>query len=287
MPQFRDYVIENLNRGESYQRQIINYLLNINDFKSIDDFKEVISTMIEVDQFQKFYNDKIINHIVSAYTNNKIPEHEIEEFIKEFLLNGIRLGEKYSFYYSIYMKFKENADFVFPIREVELKEICLERLKKFVLQKDNDILKCSELYYLCRDGVDKTDHVILNKDAHSQMRTFINNFPWEYINFLIRPYGTPIYTSVNSEFTIEPFVEFTFEGWDNFWEFLNRFKSGSEYSNHKERFEKYYLFFKKFKDNNYKPVPVNVNEYGNYGIKELITENNWQVVGAMDSSEYL
>lgn len=290
MTTFKERMLGLIQQGGSIERQAIDYLYNIRSFKSFSDFKEVIITMLSVDRFQNYYNDRIIVHISEYYQNNSVNRREIEEFMRELLENQINLGEKYSFYTFIYLKYMENPGFVFPVAETTLKKICLNRLKLFVKMGEDDVIKCSNLYYLCRDHTDNNQNVHLQVDARKYMRMFIENFPWSYIKFLIRPYGLPIYTRVNSEFTIEPFVEFTFNGWNGFWEFLNNFLSSDLYPKYRESFDKYYKFFIKFRDSNYKPVPVNSNDYKYFGIDELIKENNWEVVSPFNefnSDEFL
>lgn len=287
MTTFKDKILGFSNQDGTLKKQAIEYLANIRTFKSFKDFKEVIYTMLEFEDFQKFYNDKIVKHIEYNYVNQIFPASEMELFVKELLLHEIRLGEKYSFYYAIYTKLKENSEFKFPITEQDLKDLCLIRLRRFVKKGEDDIEKCSNLYYLCRDKVNDKQIVNLQIAARRYMRRYIDNYPWSYINFLIRPYGIPIYTSVNSEFTIEPFVEFTFDGWDNFWDFLNDFKENKLYAEHQERFSKYCNFFEQFKANKYKPVPVNKNDYKKYGIDSLIVENQWPVVNPSASEDFV
>jgi len=279
MSNFKNFITQNIEKDESSKRQIVEYLIRISDFKSFEDFKEIISTMVEVEPFQKFYNDKIISLITSSFIEKRFPQDEIISFINSFLLDEIDLGTGYSFYYSIYQKYKSDNSFVFPVKEEELKEICFNRLNKFVELKNNDLTKCSNLYYLCRDHVDSENRVVLQDRAHAIMRKFIDNFPWEYIQSLIRPYGTPLHRNAWPTFTIEPFVENTFNGWDNFWSFLDDFKKNNTVDLAKiTRFDKYYLFFMRFKDKGYKPIQIPENEWANYAIDKLIEEQGWLVV---------
>lgn len=279
MKDLKEYILQNINKSDSVKRQIFDYLLAIHDFKSFEDFKDVISTMIEVEQFQHYYNDKIIELIISAYSNPKFNSSNISSFIKDYLTEGIILGEKYSFYYSIYQSYKNDSSFHFPVSENELKEICFKRLHKFVELKINDLSKCSNLYYLCRDHVDSENRVVLQDRAHPVMRKFINNFPWEYIQSLIRPYGTPLHRKAWPTFTLEPFIENTFNGWDNFWLFLDEFKKNNTSDLAKiTRFDKYYLFFIRFKNIGYKPIQIPENEWPDYAIDKLIEEQGWLVV---------
>lgn len=277
MNDLKEYILKNINVNESTRRQITEYLLDIHDFNSFDDFKDLITTMIEVDQFQLYYNDKIIEKIRLVFMQELFPKNQIKEFIKNYLQEGIPLGEKYSFYYTLYQNFKESKYFNFPIIEDELKEICFLRLKKFVDSKEKNLTNCSNLYYLCRDSVDSQNHVILQERAHQLMRQYTENYPWDYIDSLIRPYGTPIYRVSNPTFTIEPFVEKTFQGWDGFWKFLNDFKLKIQDVDKSEKFTKYYSFFIRFKDNRYKPVWIPDKEWDKYAIDELVVEKGWPV----------
>jgi len=123
MNNFKDYIEGNINKDDHSKRQIIKYLLDINSFKSFSDFQEVISAMIEIDKFQEYYNDKIIELISATYNKEVYPKQELSKFLQDYLINDIKFGDKYSFYYAIYQYFKRDPNFTFPISEDELKEL--------------------------------------------------------------------------------------------------------------------------------------------------------------------
>lgn len=274
---FRNYIFQQWEKGKENQKQVIDYLKEINSFKSFNDFKEIMSAMIDLEGYQNYYNDEIIELIRSVYLS-KVFEDGIKEFIYELFKDKINLGEKYNFYYALYQKFKYKLNFEFPITEEELKKICLERLKRFVHSNEKGLNKCSSLYYLCRDYVDEENKVVLQKEAHTVMRKYIEKNQWEYISSLIRPFAYPIYKDSFPSFTIEPFAEKTFEGWENFWSFLNNFRNTTEYSNNKNLFDKYYKFIESYKGRGYKPFVVEHKEWLTYGIDVLREINNWQVI---------
>lgn len=275
---FKEYVLENLNKDSSSKRQTIDYLLNMNRFDSFEDFKETITTMVDIEEYQSFYNDQILDLISSVFVNNNFEKKRLVAFINELIATHIPLGDKYNFYYALYQKFKRDPSYQFPVNEGELKIICLERLKKFVEDKTRDLDKCSFLYYLCRERVDEQNHVILQTQAHPIMKAYIDIYPWSYIESLIRPYMTPIYKNSWPDFTIEPFVQATFKGWDNFWTFLEDFKSHSDYYQNRLLFERYYLFFREFENNGYKPLIVEKGNWPKFGIDYLIEAKKWKVV---------
>ncbi len=274
---FKDYIIRNLNKGNSSKRQIIEYLLDINSFKSFRDFKEIISTMVEVEEFQSFYNDKILDLIRAVFIRNEFEPADIKAYIIELYTTGIDPGKKYNFYYALYQKYKYDQKYKFPISEDELKKICFNRLTKFVDSKVKDIDACYNLYYLCREHVDERDNVVLQDRAHKVFRKYIDSYPWDYIDSLIRPYGLPIYHDISCGFTIEPFVEQTFGGWAEFWKFVEKIKEEMKTVSKLERLNKYITFFEKFKDRNYKPVSIPEKDWPLYAIDELIRERNWPI----------
>jgi hypothetical protein len=279
MMNLKEYILQNIDKSESMKRQMIEYLLAIHNFNSFEDFQDVVSTMIEVDQYQTYYNEKIIELIRDIFKQEIFPKEQIREFIKTYLQESIPLGERYSIYYTLYQYFKEPEYFNFPINEQELKDICFMRMEKFVNLNVKDLDKCMNLYYLCRENVDPENRVILQERAHNLMREFISMYPWDYIDSLIRPYGTPIHRSFEPAFTIEPFVEKTFGGWGNFWIFLDGYKPTISEQDKQERFDKYYLFFERFKDNGYKPVLIYDKEWEYFAIDKLIEEKKWNLVG--------
>ena len=57
---FKELIENNLKKNSNSRRNMIHYLLNINNFSSFEDFKNIIITMVEIEQFQTFYNDKIL-----------------------------------------------------------------------------------------------------------------------------------------------------------------------------------------------------------------------------------
>lgn len=279
MNNFKEYVIEHMNAGKSSKKEVIDRLLSIGDFDSFDEFKDVVKAMIEVEEFRQYYNDKIIGLIHYIYSKGRFPKDEIENFIYKYFLNEIPLGEKYTFFYELYQEFKHDKNFVFPISEKLLKNICFLRFERFVNSNFQDIDKCFNLYYLCRDYVDEQNRVVLEERAHPVMRQFISNNAWGYIDYQIRPYGTPIYKSFEPLFTIEPFVEKTFGNWVKFWEFIDEYERTIKDDKNLERFKKYYAFFTRFAENRYKPVLIPYEEWGKYGIDELVEDRGWQVVG--------
>jgi hypothetical protein len=274
----RKYVFQQIALGGNSKNKVIDYLLSIENFKSFNDFKEIIKIMIDIKDMQRFYYDKVLEKIRKVYTWHLFQHEELTSFTNELFLSFIELGEKYSLYYSLYQKFKFEENYTFPITESELKDICFARLKHFVDSKTKNIDKCSNLYYLCRDHVDENNNVVLQDRAHKKRREYVNNYPWEYINFLIRPYGTPIYRESWPGFTIEPFVKQTFGGWDNFYIFLEEQKEKMKNDTNYERLLKYIAFFNEFKFNNYKPFTVEEKNWHLYGIDKLKEENNWLVV---------
>ncbi len=273
---FKSTIENEIISGGSKKNQAIRYLRSIDTFKSIDDFKVVIQTMIEIDEYQKYYNMEILDLIQKTFIKQDFTNSQVIDFVRDLFLN-IELGTKYDFYYTLYKLFKNDPSYEFPITEKELKKICLSRLQKFVDQNLSDLQKCYNLYYLCREKVNEKDEVILQKESHLIMRRYISDHPWEYIESLIRPYMTPIYRNFEPRFTIEPFTKMTFDGWNNFWDFIEELKEDPNKPSDLP-FKSIYNFLERFKDKNYKPILVFENEWRNYGINYLIKKGNWNVV---------
>lgn len=277
MKSFKEYAIESYNRDKQSQRQITEYLLNTQQFKSFDDFREVLETMLEIEQFVYHYSDVIISLINNAYSSEYYSKNEIKIFTQYLLRDYIKFGQAYSLYWALYRKFWDEEDFVFPISINELKDICYERLVNFVNSEEMSMLKCYNLYHACPEKIDQDRNVTLQERAHPQKLKFLELYPWEYIRSLIRPYMVPIHKNYGNSFTIDPFAKFTFGNWDNFWIFLDKFRNHSEYSTHKQKFEKYYLFILAFKENGYRPTYVEPDKWEEYGFDECSRENNWQI----------
>jgi len=274
-------IIEQINKWKkdnvTAQKQIVSYLDEIQKFDSLDDFETMIQVMISVDEFQNYNNTKIIDFIIAYFGKGELKD-EISSFIDKLLRDTIPLGDKYSFYYSLYDKSYHDDDTSFPITESNLKDICLERLNKFVISDTENYEKCFNLYYLCREKVDKVnDVVVLQSDAHSAMLSYINIYPWKYIKLLIRPlYIGPLQDSIDGGFTLEPFLIETFSGWSNFQEFIKKFKNSNQ-ENHTiiNELTKYEAFFKLYHENKYQGVKLIKDKWPMYGIDKLVKENKW------------
>jgi len=262
--------------SESQKKQIIEYLYDISEFKSFDDFKTILHSMVEIDDYQEYYNDRILSLIQQVYIEGIYENDKIKSFVNDLFKNIIELGNKYTFYYALYQNFKHIDNYLFPITENDLKNICFERLNIFVDSKAQEIDACYNLYYLCRDHVDEKNNVVLQARAHKVFRKYIDIYPWDYIDSLIRPYGVPIYPA-SAGFTIEPFVEHTFNGWKNFMEFIDNLYEMMKGDDRSERFKKYIEFFLKFEERKYKPFIVPKKDWPLYAIDELISERGWPV----------
>ena len=277
----KEFIQESIEKHESIRRQTIKYLKHIDDFYSFEDFKDIIATMIELDQFQRSNNDRIIELIRGVWIGNQFQEKKIKEFVLKYLKDEIPYGKKYSLYYTLFKDFQPSGYFDFPISEEEFKDICFARLKEYTENPEITIKKietCFELYYLCIDYIKSDSKIILQERAHKQMRRFVDKYPYEYIEFLIRPYTTPLQKS-EPTFTTEPFMEKTFNGWENFWKFLDEFKHTITDESILHKLQMYYAFFERFRDNGYRPVLIPFEDWGKYGIDDLVKGREWTFVG--------
>lgn len=239
--------------------QIISYLLSIKEFNSFEDWKMIILGLFFVDDIRTDYPEKIIESIHSAQDN--YGKTNVDEFLICYLKEESDINKDFSnFFYHLNQQFKHQKKETFSKESVNL--ICNRRLEKYT-QNGTDIDKAFSHFYSCWDYVDEKNVVHITNEALTIMRRFIEKFPKEYLEFIIRPKYIPAKSRLDGNyysFVLEPFTDNIFDGWDKFKEFLN---------NQKEVYPVItgYVseFYERYKKNSFMYVGILDNELDNFG----------------------
>lgn len=261
MDRFRKYeakIEEYLSRPET-KNQIINYLLTIKEYISFEDWKLNIRGQFFVPEIRTGCPDNIIDSINKA--QNEYGKPEVDEFIVDFLKEDSDIEMDYTgFLYLLNQQFKSHRKETLTKESVNL--ICNRRLDRYT-QKGTDISKAFTHFYSCWDYVDKENTVHITNEALKIMHGFIEKFPGEYLEFLIRPRYVPAKSKLDGDFysfVLEPFTDKIFGGWLKFEEFLNcQQEVNSDITSYVS------TFYDKYKVNSYKFVGIRDNEIDNYG----------------------
>ena len=205
MNSFKEKIFEGLASNPNKKREVIDYMLSIKQFKSLQDFKNVFEVFMENKELASVYTQHVVD-LIHEYYHQSQPKADIQEYLSNYLENEIEFGSNFGLYYAIFKKYQADINYVFPISEDELKIICVMRLRKYVDElKGDDIFTAFTLYYTCRDYVDKNYSIHILKEANVIIQRYIRAFPDKYLPFLIRPKISP-FTSWR-ELVLEPFTK--------------------------------------------------------------------------------
>ena len=134
---FREKIFKHL-KGTDRDKKVstIKYLRNVRygGFKNFNDFKSIITTMIDVAEYEVFYFDEIVLLIINTYWNAaqgnlNFTEKQIKDFLVYLFVEHIPLELKFSFLGRLYWTLKKNRTsdtelpYPFPINLEELNKI--------------------------------------------------------------------------------------------------------------------------------------------------------------------
>jgi len=241
------------------KREIIDYLLSIQSFKSFEDWQMIIRALFFVDEIRTVSPERIVDSI--HYAQDEYGKPKVDEFIVAFLIEDSDVEKDYSgFLYILNQQFKNHTKETLTKEDVN--RICDRRLERYT-QKGKDISKAFSQFYSCWNHVDEKNVVHITAGALKLMRGFIEKVPLEYLEFLIRPKYVPAKSKFDNDFysfVLEPFTDKIFGDWLKFEEFLNiQKKVYPEIAGYVSS------FYDRYKINGYSFVGIRDDEINNYG----------------------
>ncbi|MCK3685985.1 hypothetical protein [Maribellus sp. YY47] len=259
---FKNKVNDLWNTNPETRDDTIGYLLSIDKFQSFQDWKKIIEVYFEIDQyFVEKHSDKIIDLI------HKGQDEFSTEKVSGFLVEYLKEDSKIEFNYSnlLYLLNQEHKNANRESRKTftknELEEICKRRLERFISSPIKDIEKAFNILYSCWDFVDDKNIVHLTSSSLALMRSYIEELPEQYLNFIIRHQFYPINPDISGGryiFVLEPFTKQIFKGWENYELFLKELKENSTVN--RNTIECNQKFYDLFKTNKYESVPIHKDD---------------------------
>ena len=220
----------------------------------------IIRALFFVDEIRTASPEHIIESIHNA--QEEYGKTEVDEFIIAFLKEDSDLEKDYSsILYILNQEFKHHRKETLTKRAVN--RICNRRLERYIYNGTN-ISKAFSHFYSCWECVDAKNVVHITAEALRLMHKFIERFPIEYLEFIIRPKYVPANSRLDGpdfySFVLEPFTDKIFGDWLKFEEFLDVQKRvNPEIAGYVSS------FYQRYKMNRYSFVGIRDEELGNFG----------------------
>lgn len=261
---FKDKVLNYWGKNPELKEETIRYLLSINNFKSYEDWKNIVEVFLSIDSyFIEKHPDTIIQIIHKA--QEEYENQEATNFIASYLSDESRLDIDFSnlFYALNQQHKKQNEDARKTFSKEVLNQICNRRLERFVTGVERNVEAAFNHFYSCWDLVDDENKIHITPRALELMRNYIEKMPEEYLKFSVRHMFVPIEPHLEYyHFVLEPFTKQIFKGWENFESFLKEINDKKLVAeNVIDCFTKFYEIYK---SRNYDSVAIQENELKNF-----------------------
>ncbi|MEQ8361541.1 MAG: hypothetical protein RH948_01665 [Cyclobacteriaceae bacterium] len=211
-------------KSEGKVSYLIEILNSIDQFESREKFEKIAKLWISLVN-SGVRQDKILVDWINSVSRNEAAIGRFYGMDKTFFESIFSTSSDCFFYdtYAIRIILRnyidDIPDFTFPLSKMLLQEISVKRLKEFVdTRKQFDVRVFNLFYYNCWSGKTPDNNIILLGKAHDVVRGHVEQFPYDFLRFVVRSRSAP---HLDEEYVFEPFIPQYFGSWDKFEKFLH------------------------------------------------------------------